>query len=573
MSQNSGNWRPANDGQGHANQQPQQPYGQQPPQPYGQQPPQPYGQQPPQPYGQQPQQQAATPYRADPYSPTPQRGPRPSGRGRSGGVRGAMIALIAIVLVIVLLFIGFAVFFVVARDSVTPPLDPVSRPGGTSAEDPYFPQHGATGYDALGYEADLTWDEGTDTLSGHSTMTARLTGDLSSLALDLLLEPSAVSVDGSEADFTVERDQKLVVQLPDGSRSGEEVSVRVEYSGQPGQVTPGANVQPAWHTQGDEHILAGEPGSAPFWLPTNDHPSDPATLDVTLRVRAGDAGLSVGALEGHTTEGDTEVWQWSLAEPAPTYAYTIAIGDFEIEEGEEDGRPYLYAVSNQLPAATKAEMFEALRLTPGVIDELEELYGAPYPYGQMGGIVPVHRFWFGALETATRPVYFSEMMTDPDEARRIVIHEYAHMWVGNTVTPAQWKEIFLNEGLASHAEWVLAERQGGRPAEAMLATYYHQLGSRAGFWTVDLRDPGVDHMFEQAYLRGPMAVEALRRVISEDAFAELMTVWTGQQGPATVQDFVTMSQDVSGKDLSEFWRAWLEGTEPPPNTAEYGLGV
>ena len=81
-------------------------------------------------------------------------------------------------------------------------------------------------------------------------------------------------------------------------------------------------------------------------------------------------------------------------------------------------------------------------------------------------------------------------------------------------------------------------------------------------------------MFDGAvYLRGGMALQALRNRIGEDAFWTLLRTWASTRagGNGSVRDFVALAETVSGQDLGSFFDTWLHSTARPTKTAANGF--
>ena len=49
-----------------------------------------------------------------------------------------------------------------------------------------------------------------------------------------------------------------------------------------------------------------------------------------------------------------------------------------------------------------------------------------------------------------------------DVATPVLVHEMAHQWYGDEVTPDDWRDVWMNEGMAMYLQGMLAGR-GGRP--------------------------------------------------------------------------------------------------------------
>lgn len=512
------------------------------------------------PYGPGPQPPYRGPQQPYPGPPTQHRpgqlppgGPqwaRPPQPPQHGGNRLTII----LITVVAVLLVGAVIAWVIALRPVATAAD-----GGDGVGDPYYPRMGGGGYDAQRYAIDVTWEDTQDLLMGTTTITARATEDLGTVHFDLALTVDEVT-QGTKVTEFAQDGQDISVKLADPVSAGEEFQLTVRYAGNPGQVD-----EDGFYNTDGEVVVADEPSSAPLWFPSNDHPSDPAQMDVTLRVRQGKQAISVGRLESQRTEGNWDVWHWVSSQPMATYLNFFAIGDYTIEQGEANGRPYVYAVSEKLPDPKTA--METLRTTPDVVAELEQLYG-PYPFSEIGGVVPNTDFPFGALENQTRPVYRAgSLLAEP---RQLLVHETAHMWFGNNVTLREWNDIFINEAFATHAEWLADEQAGDGPANAYLDAYYDRFPEQA--WQVRLSDPGTEDLFHQAvYLRGGMTLQALRNVLGDDTFLSLVRDWAQRPGARSLEDFRAFAQERSQTDLTAFFTAWVDSPTKPDRTPENGF--
>lgn len=458
-----------------------------------------------------------------------------------------------------------------AADKVkTLPGSTTDQHGGRGVGDPYFVDYGSSGWDAQKYAISVSWDPTNQQLTGTSTITATALQDLESFYFDLALNASRVQVQGADAAFEQQGFQDVQVTPTKPITTGESFTVTVDYVGQPGEVKKG-KITP-WRTANEEWTIAGEPESAAWWFPSNDHPRDPAMMDISLRVPSQFQAISIGRLESRDTgkEKDFDTWHWVSSQPTLTYLVFASIGRFDIHEGEAQGRPYVYAVSQQVPAAERKTAFTAMQKTPDVILELEKMFG-PYPFTEIGGIVPAATFPFGGLETQTRPLYERGAILDPGFSTDLIVHELAHMWFGDNVTLHEWNDIFNNEGYASWAQWGYEERTGGLSADDRLDKTYNLVVDNDDFWKVTMIDPGANQLFDTVYLRGPMVLQALRNVMGDEKFFAIARDWSQDPGARSVEDWMAFVQSRSEVDLDKFFQVWIYGTKAPDRTAELGF--
>jgi aminopeptidase N len=488
-----------------------------------------------------------------------------------------VFAVIMPVILLAVLAIPLGVAWTIARarqssssSATQGPLNSNAVDGKPGLGDPYYPQAGNSGYDVTKYQIMINWDPTTQTLSGTATISARAIQQLNSFYFDLVLKTNRVTINGTAAQFAQKGFSDVYVKPENPIPMGSTFQVVVGYAGKPTDYEQG-DLHPWWSSDG-EWTAAGEPESAAWWYPANDHPSDPALMDVSIRVPAGMQAISVGRLESADAgnEKDFDTWHWIARQPMASYLNFMTIGHYELKQGIDHGLPYLYAVSEKLSAEQRKTAFAALMSSGQRLRTLESMFG-PYPFTELGGVVPVHRLWFGGLETQTRPVYDARSILNRNFEPGLLTHELAHMWFGDNVTVRQWNDIFTTEGYASWAQWGAAERTGGRKANDALNRAYERLKNDDNFWKITMIDPGRAHLFDAVYIRGPMALQALRNVIGDEAFFKLSRDWAQDPGSRSLEEWMAAAQSHTTIDLGSFFRAWIYSPTAPARTAANGF--
>jgi aminopeptidase N len=189
-----------------------------------------------------------------------------------------------------------------------------------------------------------------------------------------------------------------------------------------------------------------------------------------------------------------------------------------------------------------------------------------YPFNAAGAIVDDHPGIFFALETQTRPIY-SSIFFDFGPGDLVVAHEIAHQWFGDSVALSRWRDIWLNEGFATYAEWLWMEHEGFADAPAvMFAANYDAMAPDDFFWDLPIGSPGPSRLFDGAvYLRGAMTLQALRDRVGDTAFFDILRAWTARYrgGHGSTAKLIALSEEISGRELSGFFRNWLYSLDRP----------
>ncbi|GAA1871979.1 M1 family metallopeptidase [Asanoa iriomotensis] len=431
-------------------------------------------------------------------------------------------------------------------------------PGTPGIGDPYFPTYGNGGYDVTDYALTLRYDPGNDRLEGSAKITAKATQNLSRFNLDFRgPEVSSVTVDGAGAEQKREADE-LVVTPASGLRDGSTFTTVVTYAGVPQPITSPELGTGGWLATDKGAIALGQPESASSWYPVNDHPRDKATFGLEMTVPSGLSVLSNGVPGERTSKDGWTTWRWRESSPMASYLSTVVIGDYRVTTGTHQGKPLVTAVDNTLPRGSNAD--KAMARTGEVADFLATQFG-PYPFDAYGGVVVVDDRIRYALETQARPVY-SNSFFGASTSEWVVAHELAHQWFGDSVSIAAWKDIWLNEGFATYAEWLWAEHDTGVPVQESFDKAYSSVN-----WGDPSYDPGTSGLFgNSVYVRGGLVVHALRLEVGDDSFFEILQEWanTKRNASATTDEFIALAERVSGKPLRDFLMTWLTSKTPPP---------
>ncbi|MGW7056550.1 M1 family metallopeptidase [Streptomyces sp. NPDC054887] len=457
-------------------------------------------------------------------------------------------------------------------------------PGASGVRDPYFPRLGNGGYDVQHYALTLdytphrtTGEDRTDRtagrgrvgrvdpggpagrLTGTAEITARATQDLSAFNLDLHgLDVTSATVDGAEA--AVSRAGNELTLRPDTELTdGDTFTAVVRYTGTPATLVDADDTREGWLTTRDGAVALGQPSGSMAWFPGNNHPSDKASYDIEITVPKGLRALSNGELKSERTRGGRTTYTWHNGEPMASYLATVAIGRYEMKTSRTpSGVPVRTAVD---PTVARSSA-KVLATVPEVMEWSAKKFG-PYPFTSVGAIVERGDDAEYALETQTKPVFPGA----PDQG--LLVHELAHQWFGNSVTPETWRDMWLNEGFATYAEWLWAEDVERIPVRASFRRAFAEKAN----WAFPPAHPptAADISDEPVYGRGAMVIHKVREAVGDAAFFAIVRGWTAEHrhGNASTADFTAYVEKKSGNDVQtvrkvrEVWDTWLYGKDKP----------
>ena len=445
----------------------------------------------------------------------------------------------------------------------------------------------------------------------ETTIRARATQSLSEFSLDFQdLHVRRVEVNGREADFEqveatpdlsdnpdVTQPMKLVVTPDSTSRpaEGEDFAVEVEYSGIPEHITdPDTSIEgwiracfPLAPPQTcDGAFVVNEPIGAQSWFPNNNYPTDKASFDTLVRVPEEKTALGVGELRSAEQHGDgTRTWHWSEDDPTATYLTTATVGDFDDDFGDmtETSTGRGLDVYNSIDSSSTQAQMDAINASlaraPEQLNYLSDLLG-PYPFDSIGAVADRAAGVGYALEVQTKPHYSGGFATGNPSINIVTqLHEIAHMWVGNSVSPQSWHEIWFNEGWATWLEWLWEFESGEstvNPADQFDTNYNDPNFDWSVAPAVLDGDPANLFHLDPTYLRSGSMLEGYRQIVGDRRFYSFLRglVADFRYGNISLEEFVDAAKDASGLHgaklalLDEYFQQWLFLEERPTITPD-----
>ena len=474
--------------------------------------------------------------------------------------------------------------------------------GARSLGDPLFPQIGNGGYDARSYTIELDYDPVANIFnSARTTMVARATKNLASFSMDFQdLDVARVRVDGRDARFRqreatpdlsdnpdVTQPMKLIVKPREGLRKHRRFTVKVDYSGEPNLIVDADTSIEGWipacqnldfQPPCDGAHVVNQPIGAQSWFPSNNYPTDKAAFDTIVTVPNGSTAFGVGELASRRSRGGRTTWHWHEDDPTATYLTTATTGTFDYTQTtmvEDGGRvlPVYNGIDSSYDATQKANVNGTLALAPGMLNYLRGWYGT-YPFDSTGAVVDRAPDVGYALEVQTKSHFSRLGTTTNDISDGTLLHEIAHQWVGNTVTLAQWPDIWFNEGWATWSEWIWgSEVNGGDSPAALFDELYTTTPDEDWEIAPAVLDGDPANLFVgfPVYDRGAMIVQGTREIIGEPRFRALIRVLMTdyRYGNISSRQFIAEVKRVSGFGgarlalLDQFLEQWIYGETKP----------
>lgn len=337
--------------------------------------------------------------------------------------------------------------------------------------DRLFPELGNPGYDVLSYDLSFTYKDNRTPLDAVTVISARTLHALDRINLDFTHgQVASAEVNGEPARFE-SAGEDLVLTPARPVTQGSVLSITVRHTSDPRGRGDGG-----WVPTEDGLAMANQADAAHRVFPCNDHPADKAYF--TFRITA-PAGLTAvanglpGALPTRRAGGPT-TWTYRTLHPMATELAQVSVGTSEVVHHTG---PHGLPLRDVVPAADRVRLEPWLKKTDGHVRWMEERVGR-YPFENYGVLIARATTGF-ELETQTLSLFehglFSGNAGYPEwYVEAVMVHELAHQWFGDSVSPRTWSDLWLNEGHATWYEALYADGLGKYSLERRMREAYQR---------------------------------------------------------------------------------------------------
>lgn len=417
--------------------------------------------------------------------------------------------------------------------------------------------------DVLHYKFEIGLSDLNDSIQGRATITVKFLEPVDTFTLDLVgytiqknkgMLPLLIHEDKKYAASTLFKDDKFHIIPSRKVASGDTRTYVINYRG-----VPADGLIISKNKFGRRTFFADNwPDRAHHWLPCVDNPADKASVEFIVTAPDHYRVVSNGVLMEETGLPDHKKrTHWKEDVPLPTKVMVIGVADFAVEQsGIVKGIP----VSSWVFADNREKGFYDYATAPGILSFFTDYIG-PYPYKKLANVQS--KTIFGGMENAGAIFYFENSVDGKRRQDGLIAHEIAHQWFGDMATEKSFAHLWLSEGFATYMTILYMEKTHGADTAMKLRSEDREqvisFAASSDRPVVDSVSPIMSLLNANSYQKGGWILHMLRRQLGDSIFRQGVRAYYAQYAGsnAETKDLRQIFEQVSGKDLSSFFRQWL----------------
>ncbi|MEO9852723.1 MAG: M1 family metallopeptidase [Reichenbachiella sp.] len=417
-------------------------------------------------------------------------------------------------------------------------------------------------FDVLHYQFKVVLNDTTDYVKVDAQIAIRYLNEIPvHTTLDLAVQSRSgfgmkvdyLSLNDLETDFT-HRSDELSILTPGGIQIKDTVLLNISYSGRPDNglvISKNAN--------GDRTFFAEHwPNRAHRWLPVIDHPAEKATCEFhVIAPERYDVVSNGDKREEKLISNGLKRTVWKMNNPIPSKIMVIGVAEFNTQKlgGNDRMTAWVY----DKPGSQALNDFVDV---PQIFDILDDLLGE-YPFSKCDQVESTTKF--GGMENAGNIFYPERLLNGNKDMNHTIAHEIGHQWFGNSVSEADWTDVWISEGFATYLEYYYVLNYEGKEAflkklkvdEQKVLNYQFRFPGQTVVQTNIKRLEGI--LNPMVYEKAAWVLRMLSEKIGEDTFNKIMLTFYERHkfGNASTQDFIGIANELSPEELSSFFEQWF----------------
>lgn len=394
-------------------------------------------------------------------------------------------------------------------------------------------------------------------ISGTITYEFKVKKAIDTIKIDAInMEFSEVAINGKSVKF---KNSGKTLNLFEGFKKGKN-KITFNYSAKPKQTL--------YFTGQDENLQIWTQGQGRYtshWLPSFDDVNEKVVFNLSVKFQNGYKIISNGVFKNvnhkrNGYENGFSTYNYQMEKPMSSYLVMLAIGNFAKQTTTtKSGTPLEFYLDKN-----DVSKFEpTYRYSREMFDYLEQEIGVKYPW-DIYRQVPVRDFLYAGMENTTSTIFAQDFVVDEigfNDRNYVNVnaHELAHQWFGDLITAQSGKHHWLQEGFATYYA-LLAERHlfGDDYFYEELNDYAEQLKRASKTDTIPVMNEKASSL--SFYKKGAWALHVMREDIGAKDFQKAVKKYLKkyQYKNVNTDDFLKIVKDVSGYDVENFKKVWLE---------------
>ena len=425
---------------------------------------------------------------------------------------------------------------------------------------------GQSDIDVLDYRFNIGLNDANDTIHGVARITFIAKKQLNSIELDLagldaenkgmIIKDVLTEPLSSHTGPFVHKNRKIAIDLRKQLKTGDTSFLTIFYKGIP---SDGLIISKTKY--GRRSFFADNwPDRGHNWIPCHDDPADKATVEFIVTAPDHYQVVANGIqIEESSIGNGFKTTHWKEDTPVSTKVMVIGVADFAVQlTGFADGNIPVYS---WVYPEDRNNGFYDYAMAKDILPFFTSKVG-PYGYKKLANVQS--KTTFGGLENANTIFYSENSVTGTRKSEGLLAHEIAHQWFGNMATEKSFGHLWLSEGFATYFTILYFENKYGKDtARRMLAEdraqviEFSRTSSKA---VVDTDETDYMNLLNpNSYQKGGWVLHMLRSELGDSVFWKSIRKYyaTYAGGIADTRDLQKVFEDVSGKNLKQFFDQWL----------------